>query len=260
MGINMDTNELEALKQGVEGATAGFLRSFHDLVSKLAGPAVEEMGMAWQDHVRVWRFSRALRLAKNVQKLLEDNNQPVRPVQLKVLLPALEHASIEDDDYLQDHWATLLANAADPKHQDNMLSVFVEILKQLSGNDARLLDHIYRDFYGDSQDAPSNEIGNKEKLEEIFEAVYVTTGRDLPVPDTGHNGDVSAEFSVSLENLLRLGLVSRRQMRRTQRDNWFFPQPPEHEDIKEVIQNLYYFTRLGKSFVLSCRPRKETTA
>lgn len=251
------SDELEVLKSGIEGATAGALKPIHELVSKLAGPAAAEIGQTLQEHVRVWRFSRALRLAAKVENLLGKQDAPTRSVQLRVLLPSLEYASLEDDDFLQDHWATLLANASNARHPDGMLTVFVEILKQLSAIDARLLNEFYKDYYGPSQDGPGNEIGNLAELQPIFETVYVATGRALPIPDTGHNGEVEAELTLSLENLIRLGLVVRRQVRRTDRENWYFSSPREdNEESKVVIQSVYYFSSLGRSFVLSCRPKK----
>ena len=56
LGWRNEQSELDVLKACVEGAAAGALRPFHELISKLAVPATEEMGLTWRDHVRVWRF------------------------------------------------------------------------------------------------------------------------------------------------------------------------------------------------------------
>jgi hypothetical protein len=250
----MNTNELEAFKHGIEGATAGFLKSFHDLVSRLAGPPAEELGLLFQDQVRIWRFSRAQRLASRVEKLLEEVSGTPRPVALKVLLPSLEYASLEEDDFLQDHWATLLTRAADPKHKNNMLPVFVEVLKQLSTIDARLLADIYGDYNGDGQDAPRNRVGNRQRIREVFDAAYISTGRVLPAKTSDEAGDLASEFRSSLENLVRLGLLERRQ-KRLPEDAWISGWVDD-EGAREVIENQYYFSTLGKSFVLTCRPKQ----
>jgi hypothetical protein len=55
----------------------------------------------------------------------------------------MQNASLEGDDNLQDKWAALLANAADPT-QATVLPAFPEILRQLSNHDARFLSRLYR--------------------------------------------------------------------------------------------------------------------
>ena len=40
--------------------------------------------------------------------------------------------SVEDYESLQERWAALLANAADPKRDGQVLPSFVEILKELT--------------------------------------------------------------------------------------------------------------------------------
>jgi hypothetical protein len=72
--------------------------------------------------------------------------QPMlQPVPTKILVPALEKASLEDaaDDYMIDKWAELLAAAAT---QPNVPPRFVGILAELTGSQAKLLEEIlYKD-------------------------------------------------------------------------------------------------------------------
>jgi hypothetical protein len=61
-------------------------------------------------------------------------------------LPILEYASLEDDDELQDLWASLLASAADPNFDGTLRSAFIDILKQLEVIDVHILQTIYRRY------------------------------------------------------------------------------------------------------------------
>ena len=52
----------------------------------------------------------------------------------------LEGASLEDDEDIQKGWAALLADAANADGKVEVKPTFLEILKQLSASEARLLD------------------------------------------------------------------------------------------------------------------------
>jgi hypothetical protein len=52
-------------------------------------------------------------------------------------------ASVEDDPTLQERWAALLANAANPECNSEILPSFAEILKELTPPEVRFLDLAY---------------------------------------------------------------------------------------------------------------------
>lgn len=127
-------NPGEIVKAGFDAA----LKPFIDLIMKIAGPAADEIGLTLQDHVRVFRLKRQLRLLDRVKEMLADR-EPQR-VPLKIIQEVVENASVEESDDLQDRWAALLANAAlDAK---NVHPAFIEVLKQLTPREAQLLDLI----------------------------------------------------------------------------------------------------------------------
>src|SRR2546423_1921686 len=125
-------------------AKAGFetiFKPFADLIGKLAGPAAQEIGLTLQDHVRVLRLRRQLRLFKRVKEMLDEAYLEAHRVPLKILGPIIENASVEEDDSLQDRWAALLANAA--ADRDRIHPSFAEILKQLNSIEVLFLDVLY---------------------------------------------------------------------------------------------------------------------
>lgn len=125
------------IKTGIEQLFA----PFHDLLDKLLGPAATEVGGGLADSVKVWRLKRQLRLLQEVQRMLDHSGSDIKPVATRLFFPALEAASIEDDDEMQTRWAALLANES--SEPGSVHPSFIEILKQLSPEDARLLDKIH---------------------------------------------------------------------------------------------------------------------
>jgi hypothetical protein len=60
-------------------------------------------------------------------------------------LPAIENASLEEDDQLQDLWANLLSSCHDKTLNGVVRSGFVDIIKQLEVIDVHVLNYIYSD-------------------------------------------------------------------------------------------------------------------
>jgi Abortive infection alpha len=55
----------------------------------------------------------------------------------------IEGASLEEDPNLQDKWANLMANAADPRRKYDISPLFQTILRELSPRDALFLDALH---------------------------------------------------------------------------------------------------------------------
>lgn len=155
-----------------------------------------------------------------------------KAVKIPLLFDILDRATLEEDDTLQDLWANLLANAADPRELVRVRTTFPEILRHISKEEA-----IY--------------------LEEMFEINASTTGHT----DRGYLPDSDEEMEVTLppkrlddvsyDNLRRVGVII------------------ESEDTVpvaalEVGVNQYRFltaeryaiTPLGIALVMACRPPK----
>ena len=90
-----------------------------------------------QDRLRVWRRGNVQKVLELAHEKLEGSEEEAKPVEPKLLFQVLEKASLEDDDYLRDKWASLLASAATGR---KVHPSFVSILSQLSPDEARILD------------------------------------------------------------------------------------------------------------------------
>jgi len=163
------------------------LKPLTDLIMKMAGPAAEEIGLTLQDHVRVFRLKRQLRLLERVKEMLADR-EPQR-VPLKIIQEVVENASVEESDDIQDRWAALLANAAlDTKSAH---PAFVEVLKQLTSREAQLLDLISNNRRIATETALLSEIPLSEEI--------IMSKKD--------EQRALKRFNEESSNLVRLGLI-----------------------------------------------------
>ena len=106
----------------------------------LFGPMTSELGEFFADPIREFRARRAKLIAAKAQQKLESVGQPPAEVPPRVLVPLIEHASLENDECLTDQWASLLAAAATDRGDGTLSSTFIDILRQLSPAESKVLD------------------------------------------------------------------------------------------------------------------------
>jgi hypothetical protein len=114
-----------------------------DFLKRASGPAADEIGEWMRDKIHVFRMANAVSAVSKAQEKLALKGREPQEVPLRTLLPLLEGASLEDDPFLSDKWAALLASAADASHQRRVLPSFPHILENLSPTDARMLELMY---------------------------------------------------------------------------------------------------------------------
>ena len=119
------------------------MKPFSNLIEKLFGGAVEEIGGMWQDALRVRRLKRLVNHFRRVQEILDEVPSQPHRVSERVWVAVLEGASLEDEDVLQQKWANLLANAS--LSRDGVPPAYAHILPQLSLMEVKILDAMYRD-------------------------------------------------------------------------------------------------------------------
>jgi Abortive infection alpha len=119
--------------EATANASKQAIQAGRDLGRFISGPAGEVVGMLW-DHVKVVRFERQVRLAERVRKFLVERGlrDPTRTIPLKVVLPLLDYATLEEDDELHDVWAMLLLNGGDADSGIEMRRAFVSVLAEMT--------------------------------------------------------------------------------------------------------------------------------
>lgn len=199
------------------------LKPFGELIQQFIGPTVEQCGLALGDSVAGWRISRAIRLWTRVEDNCKSADIDPQTIRFPLFKEIVERASVEDDDELQDRWANLLSNAADPRHDAEVLPAFPDILRQLSTPEATFLD-------------------------ELFEV------------STDQNRFASAPIEIApilFENLHRLGLVIR-EHERTVPTAAMLDARALTISMGQTPQELCFLSELGTAFVAACRAPKRS--
>jgi hypothetical protein len=102
-----------------------------EFLGKLISPTLEEVGLLISDHVKFLRFKNQIRMLLKAKDYVEQHNISVKEIPIKILVPLLEKASLENDDQLQDKWAKMLVNMVDS--ENNLQNqIFPYVLSQIS--------------------------------------------------------------------------------------------------------------------------------
>lgn len=109
-----------------------------NFLSKLIGPAVEEVGLLIADPIRAWRFNNQLNMLGRAEARIKEKGINVKKISVKNLVPLLELSSLEEDANLQHMWVNLFVNYVDAG-KSYTSSVFPYILSQLSSREAEQL-------------------------------------------------------------------------------------------------------------------------
>jgi len=161
------------------------------------GPIVEMVGIL-EDRVKFARWERQLALVDKAERVMAARGmtKPTRELPINFAVPLLTAAVLEEDDYLQETWARLLANAGDAATDMELRTAFVEILRGMSAFDVRNLSKLAEATIAAPSGSPR----------------YVGT-MNLPHSSTYFPGslqgdpNISREVSISLANLIRLGCI-----------------------------------------------------
>ena len=174
-------------------------RDLGAFVARFIGGPLEQASLIVEDKLRYMRWERQVRFMGRAQELLEDVglSEPTRAVPMKVAIPLLQAASLEEDDDLQDIWARLLVNAANADSGVDVHRMFITILEDFGQLEAVLLQAVYG--------APA-EIAE----EGIPTARLPTSYIDLPA---GSEPELPSEsVQLAIWNLIRLGCLASVQL------------------------------------------------
>lgn len=159
------------------------------------------------NRAREYRLRNAVKIFMRTRQMLADAGLSPDSIAPRLFLPAIEAASIEDDESLQERWAALLANAADPSHRKTISLSYVEALKQLTPEQAIFLDRIYDRVMRNSTFPPRmSDIGVKIGAFNCLLDLFAW-GRS---PQSVYTDDsLRARAVAEFDNLIRLGILSR---------------------------------------------------
>jgi len=214
--------------------TAGKLveagEKFGAFISKYIHGSLEQGIGIFEDKLKYMRWERQLRLMQRATELAKNLGLavPSRAVPMKLAIPLLQAASLEDDDFLQDMWARLLVNASDAQSGIELKRTYIDILERLMPLEAQILEKIYQ--------LPFEQIQHKGVRTDGLPSV-ATPGQEKGNEDDWQ--EPSADVKLALISLAHVGCVS--PTRSWGGGEFFFKVSP---------------TLLGKHFVEACTLRR----
>jgi hypothetical protein len=110
---------------------------------RLFGPSVDEAAVMMRDQIQSWRAANLSRLQHKWSKKIQRDRiseAALRQLPFGDALRVLDAASMEDDESVQEMWASLLHSATSPQTSGEINKVYVELLKNLTAVEALILN------------------------------------------------------------------------------------------------------------------------
>lgn len=115
---------------------------FGTFITKYFGTTMEQSIGIFNDKLKYWRWENQVNLISKANQKMEKLgiDIPIKQIPLKLGLPLIEAASLEDDNELQELWANLLVNSST---EFSLERSYISVLEQLSSVEAQILVSIY---------------------------------------------------------------------------------------------------------------------
>jgi hypothetical protein len=182
----------ESTKLGEKGleiadkAGTFFAKVFQEPINEISGMIT--------DKIRFIRWKKMVQMSEEVNTILQQKQiTNTRAVPPKIALPIIEEASLEDDPNLQYLWNHLLANAMNPNFNDEIRYGFIEMIKGITGIEAKLLHEFYEVLHKENKLSPLSNVFQYSIPKEQFIDLLIIT------PDI---------YAISVNNLMRMQLIS----------------------------------------------------
>lgn len=214
MGENDKSTKIDVTSSAVEKGL-DIVKGFLD---KIIGPPAEELGGILQDRVKLWRVKNQINILQKAEEHISKKGITTKKIAMKIFVPLLEDASLEEETTLQDKWVALLVNYVDLS-QKLKNAIFPYILSQLSSNEVKALDQLIK------RKGPQKESFLKKEL-----------GLD----------------ETELDNLVRLSILGRLNSYKGTQPAIF--RTPNQEITIDLDGNPQYaLSKLGERFINACR-------
>lgn len=237
--IMSDTGSLVDKVTELVGLPRELVISSVKFVGKLLENPLSELSGILYDDIRYLRVKNQVNLLTKAEAYFIKKGLNPKSIPAKTLVPLLEYSSLEEDVTLQGMWESIFINAIHPTGRD-VISGYIDILKQLSVDEAKLLSFIYQEFSRSEFEG----ISLKEYLAEF---------------------DLEESFDLYIDNFIRLNLIENvlpykllRELAREENQKQFrsmggsmipFPDSTNYWSLGDKI---FRMTRLGTNFVIAC--------
>lgn len=229
-----------------------------DFLGRLINPTVEEMGLLISDNIKFLRFKNQVRILLKAREYVNKKNIKIKEIPIKILVPLLENASLEDNDILQSKWANLLVNMIDS--ENNLQNqIFPYLLSQISIEE-------YEELMKLSAKEKEHNIAisklDKLKVEDKYSFNKETKKQELIVNDVEQSGFSIPLKEYEISNLIRLGLIRQLPPKiyiEEFQTGGSYDEEKWHELVAEYYTKDYghRITELGEKFINICELEKE---
>lgn len=174
-----------------------------DFLGKLISPTIEEVGLLISDNIKFYRFKNQVNILLKARQYVSDKNISLKEIPIKILVPLLENASLEDNDDLQDKWAKMLTNMINSE-SNFQNQIFPYLLSQISLEEFESLKDM-----SEKEKAHLEEWKKYSELVSNGKSTFNNEVRKLEkkLEETEQTGFYINSSGSELENLLRLRLV-----------------------------------------------------
>ena len=179
------------------------LELIKDFVGKLITPAIEETGLLFGDMIKFVRFKQQVKILSLAKQYAEDRKINIKSIPVKILVPLLENASLEENEEMQDKWAKMITNMADS--ESNLQNqIFPYLLSQISLSEFEGLKQLIqsdKEFY-----RLREELSEIKKDKGISSITIEKLQKNVDsMEQEGYRVDLNEEYEYA--NLIRLGLI-----------------------------------------------------
>ncbi|MDA0524104.1 Abi-alpha family protein [Methanococcoides alaskense] len=215
-------------------------------LSNVFGVSIENAVGIMGDKLQYLRWERQTRMIDKVNEYQKENDiTTVRPIPPKFAIPMIENASLEEDNDLQDIWCKLIINSLDPNFDSEIRYAFIEIIKNLTSTDAKILKFTYDSalkYY-----SPQISLSDRDRMIRRITNCGISI-REIKIEfDFTHE-----EIGISIDNLLRVRCLTDNSLEES------FSAFAEALDKLEVLKMssfptpTFSMTKLGINFVEAC--------
>lgn len=113
------------------------------ILRRVLGPAADEVGLILKDKVHYYRQKNLSKMVSRGLEMIANSGVEPHEIPLRTLIPIIERASVEDDEYLSEKWSRLFASASASQFKTDSHPCFPQILSELSPLDVLLLDKLW---------------------------------------------------------------------------------------------------------------------
>lgn len=180
------------------------------VLKQLASKPLDQLGEILADRVRLWRFNNQLAILEQAGEYARKRGLKINPLRLKVLLPLLDGASLEEEKTIQQLWAKLMVNAGAVDVPDRTAAVAVDFLKGISTQDAKLLDAMYAETFAAAanKEVPRAVTGSKPGAQLFAQDLgidpHAFARRDRLIQLTAFS---EKEFELCYDNITRFNVI-----------------------------------------------------